>query len=100
MQSQRNTYKCFVYMLNVIGKEKEAKALVDTMEREGIPPNVVTYSTLFSKDLSEVALMELGKESEAIPHLKKAQKLVTADARIKDIEERLRRIDRKLSNKR
>ena len=40
-----------------------------------------------------ITLMELGREPEAIPHLKKAQKLATADARIKDIEERLRRIE-------
>jgi tetratricopeptide (TPR) repeat protein/class 3 adenylate cyclase len=174
------TYNTLIYKTS---NYNEAIAWVYKMREAGIPPNVVTYSTLFSKDLSEVlasdllkwylaqkyhpsqpiqaaiasyrkrrcisqalhlalgyphlpvarklireheavalsyfrtisdhdpqhpnaeyalgvALMELGKEPEAIPHLKKSQKLVTADARIKDIEERLRRIDRKLSNKR
>jgi tetratricopeptide (TPR) repeat protein len=43
-----------------------------------------------------VAFMELGREPEAVPHLKKALKLATADRRKKDIEERLSRISKKL----
>jgi class 3 adenylate cyclase/tetratricopeptide (TPR) repeat protein len=43
-----------------------------------------------------VAFMELGRELEALPHLKKALKLATADRRKKDIEERLSLISKKL----
>nr|AAU82142.1 pentatricopeptide (PPR) repeat-containing [uncultured archaeon GZfos10C7]QNO54052.1 hypothetical protein JNMMCFNH_00004 [Methanosarcinales archaeon ANME-1 ERB6] len=46
-----------------------------------------------------ITFVELGRELEAIPHLQKALELATADRRKKDIEDRLLRIDRKLSNK-
>ena len=45
-----------------------------------------------------VAFMELGREPEAVPHLKKALKLATADRRKKDIEERLSRIKLDINN--
>ncbi|HBR10183.1 TPA: hypothetical protein DD712_02880, partial [Candidatus Acetothermia bacterium] len=160
-----------------------AKAWAETMREEGIPLDVVTYSTLFSKDLSRkladdilewylaqkyhpeepiqaaiatyrkihyidqalrlaldyphlqaarkllrehdekaltyfrgisdrdpqhpnadyalgVTLMELGKEEEAQPHLKKALKLAKAGPRKVVIKEWLRQIDHKLSRKR